>query len=139
MRIQPILERLAGLDYVTLQGAFEFAELKTIPARLPALFVVPQRASASPSIFASGIIDQQLSEAFAVIIVFDRGRVMPGQISEAIEARKIALLDCLATWKHPNAESYTRFTGWQLLSHDGNCFTYAFNFEITSHYRKVIS
>jgi hypothetical protein len=135
MRLQPIINRLDPLGFKTLGGAMEYAELKTLPGRLPAAFVVPQSKSASPSARV-GVIDQKVSALFAVVIILPATRAGNRLVATDLEDFEAAVVNALVGWTHPDATLPTEFADAAVLSVDGTAFTWAIRFRTSYHIRK---
>jgi hypothetical protein len=142
VRAGPILDRLDGLGFVTRAGALEFAGLRDVPGRLPAAFVVPESEDAAPNPYATQIIDQKVSETFAVVLVLNANtRATKGahaQISDEFTTLRDAVRQRLIGWVHPDATGPTQYVGGRLLSVDGTALTYALRFISTYHLRKAL-
>lgn len=137
MRVQPIINRLDALGFKTLGGAMEYADLKQVPGRLPAAFVVPQNKSAAPSA-RMGVVDQKVTALFAVVLVLPSTREGNRLVSTLLEDFERAVVDALVGWTHPDASLPTEFADAAVLSVDGTSFTWAIRFRTSYHIRKAL-
>jgi hypothetical protein len=142
VKLQPVLDRLDGLGFVTRGGALEFAGLSTVPGRLPAAFAVLESEAAEPTRMATGVIDQRVTLVFAVILVVAANARMGAggavQVSDAFTDLSAAVLQRIVGWRHPDCSRPTEFVGGRTLSVDGTALTYAQRFKATYHLRKAI-
>jgi hypothetical protein len=138
MRVQPIIDQLSDLGFVTLQGALEFAGLRNVPGRMPACFVVPQSDTAAANRYASGAIDQKVTETWAVVIILDSARRAGAtKISEDLQDWRDRIFGKLVGWKHPDASDVATYAGGSLLSVDGTALVWSMSFRAPYHIRKV--
>lgn len=137
MRLQPVCERLSGWKFVTIGGALEFAALTKLPGRLPAAYVVPQADTATKNNRASVVIDQKVSELFAVVIILPAVAAKPGVVSELLEEAKKFVTDQVVGWTHPDGNAPCEYAGGEALSVDGTALTWALRFTTSHHIRKA--
>lgn len=138
MKIKPILAHLDGLGFVSSGGALEFAGLRKVPGRLPALYVVPESDSAAPNRYGAGAVDQKVTAAFSVVIILSAVvRAGAAEISDEFEDKRAAVIQRLLGWTHPDCSGPVDYQGGRLLSADGTAFTWALRFSASYHIRKV--
>lgn len=137
MKIQPILDRLASLDFATRGGALEYAALTQLPGRLDALYVIPQALQAQPSTRGTVAVDQKVTATFAAVMVIGVGRSTPAKISERVDELEAAVIDRLVGWQHPDASGPCELVDGATLAVDGAAFTWALRFRCSYHIRKV--
>jgi len=138
MRLQPIIDQLSDLGLVKIEGALEFAALAKLPGRLPAAFVVPQSETAEPNRYASGAVDQKVTETWAVMLMLDASRRAGAtKISEELQEWRDRILGKLVGWKHPDASDVATYAGGAFVSVDGTTLTWSMGFRAPYHIRKV--
>lgn len=138
MKLAPIIAQLRPLGFKTLGGAMEFAALRTAPGRLPAAYVVPESDDAAANRYASGAVDQRVTETWSIVVVLDAARRAGAEaISEELEDWRQAICAALIGWTHPEASNVTEYAGGRLLSADGTTLAWALRFRAPYHLRKV--
>lgn len=135
MRLQPIINRLQGQGFVTIGGALEYADLKSLPGKLPAAFVVPQNKSAAASA-RMGVTDQKVSALFAVVIIVPAKRAGSTLVATDLEEFEAKVINQLVGWVHPDSQQPTEMADAAALSVDGTAFTWAIRFRTSYHIRK---
>lgn len=139
MRLEPIIDRLQGLGFVTLGGVLEFAGLKDRPpaGRLPAAYAVPGDSSAQRT-ERVGITDQKLTHEFSVVLILDaNARAGAARISEQLETLSRAVIMQLLGWTHPDMAGACQFASTRLVSASAGAVIWAISFTSTSHLRKA--
>lgn len=136
MRLQPIVDQLAGLPFKRIAGALELAGLGDRPGALPAAFVVPSRNQAGDNKLA-GAIDQLVSDEFIVVMLIDSARRDEGKIAEDLHELEEAVIGRLLGWTMPGAAKPTLYGGGDLVGLAGTLLTWAVRFRTAHHLRKT--
>jgi hypothetical protein len=139
MRMEPILAQIDDLPFVTKGGALEYAALKSLPGRLPAIYAVPQLKSASPIDRATRLIDQKVQAMFALVLILPPSQRIGAaeRISDQLDTLERDVIDRIVGWTHPDASSPCEFADATSLSTDGTAFVWAMRFRCSYHIRKV--
>lgn len=89
----PTVDKLRSGGYANVEAVMEFVGLSSVPRALPALFVVPQNELASPNRM-TGVIDQRVVHALAIVLVLGVTSRRPGDVSDELttQVRKIHAL-----------------------------------------------
>lgn len=134
--LAPIVAQLKAAGYGHVEGLFEFAQLKSPPRSLPALFVIPNRTEArgEPRI---GAYDQKLSFGFSVVIVMAVQARDPGRASEQLKDEVRRVNHALFGWQHPEAASGCFIGGGILLDLDAGALSWRQDFNTTYRERKI--
>ena len=129
----PIVARLKAHGFASVEGVLEFAGLVEAPRFSPALFIVPERESAQPNRM-SGVVDQKVTEIFAVVLVVATARAAKAA-SEALQEHSSAIEQALVGWTHPAASGPCEMVGSRLLSTEGQRVAWAISFSTSRHIR----
>ncbi len=134
--LAPIIERVKAAGYGHVEGLFEFAQLKSAPRNLPAVFVIPNRTDpqGSPRI---GAYDQKVTFGFSVVIVMAMPGRDPSAASERLRHELRRIVDALFGWKHPEATSGCFLAGGRLLDLDAATVSWAQDFTTHTRERKT--
>jgi hypothetical protein len=141
LHYQPIVDRLDGLGFAMIGSNLEYAGLKQVPSRLPAAFVVSDSEVAASNRMASQIVDQKVTEIFAIVLIVNsntRSMTAKGSgISPDFDRLRDAVKNRFVAWKHPQASGLIELVDGRLLSVDGTAISYALRFRATYHIRKA--
>jgi hypothetical protein len=132
----PIIAELKAAGYGQVEGLFEFAQLKSPPRNLPALYVIPNRTDAqgAPRL---GAYDQKLTFGFSVVIVMALPARSTAGVSEQLRDELRRVNDALFGWQHPEAASGCYLAAGLLLDLDAATLSWRQDFTTTYRERKV--
>lgn len=138
-----IAHRLTQMKrFVSVGSSLEYAGLRDIPGRLPAAFAVSDSEQAEPNRLGTQIIDQKVTEIFAIVLIVSgnaRANMARGAaISTELDDLKKAVKQAFIGWRHPAISAPTELVDGRLLSVDGTALTYALRFRTTYHIRSAI-
>jgi hypothetical protein len=139
MRYGPIVDRLSGLGFALTGSSLEYAALKNIPSRLPAGFAVADSEQAAPNRMGTQIVDQKITEVFAIVLIVAANarasNAAGGKISADFESLRDAVKKQFCGWKHPDCSGLIELVDGRLLSVDGTAISYALRFRASYHIR----
>ena len=137
MRLQPIVDRLAGKPFARVEGALEFAELAKRPGALPAAFVVPVRKAAADNKNGTGSIDQRVVEEFMVVLVMEpRARTL-NKIDEQMAELEDLAIERLLGFTPPGHSTPITYGGGDLAGVGPSQVSWASRFRTAHHLRKT--
>lgn len=135
----PIVERLDGLGFALTGSSLEYAALKNIPSRLPAGFAVADSEQAQPNRMGTQIVDQKVTEIFAIVLIVAANNraanAAGGKISADFESLRDAVKERFVGWQHPACSGLIELVDGRLLSVDGTAISYALRFRASYHIR----
>lgn len=137
MRVAPVIEQLKGVGYLSVGGARDYRGLRTVPAKLPAAFVVPLSRQ-TETLSRTGIIHQNDTHNFAVVSLITEARAGLAVDTDALGTLEYALIDRLSGWMYPDAASPVIATGGLDMADQLGCFAWATTFSFTTIYRKAL-
>lgn len=143
LNFAPIVARLEALKLFTSVGSsLEYAGLKNLPGRLPVAFAVTDSEQAQPNRMGTQIVDQKVTEIFAIVlIVSGNARAITSKgmaISSELDELKSAVKSAFMGWRHPDCNAPVELVDGRLLSVDGTALTYALRFRASYHIRSAI-
>lgn len=137
MKLQPVIDQLAGLGFRTIDGVAGLADVENSLKALPAAFVAPSDEAASANRLAAGAIDQRVVASFSVIIVLAASARLAGKASEDLHETALAVTNALAGWTHPDMSAPTEYRRGRLLSLRPGQIWWGLDFAAPFHLRKT--
>src|SRR3989344_69172 len=136
--LQPIVDQLKPLLNLAkhVDGAIEFASLRTAPTVLPAWYVIPTRETASQNERTS-TIHQRVDVRFQVVVVLSAQARNQDKVREDLKTHVDAITGALLGWKHPEANGECHYDGGALLISDGQVIAWAVQFRTSRTERKI--
>lgn len=135
---KPIVARLEKAGFLKVSGVLEWAGLKAAPAHSPALFVITDRETARPNEMI-GIHDQRVATMIRIVSVLKPSVRIDGGASQELEQHRIAVINALIGWKHPDASGAFDYAGGRLIAADGWGVAWASDFTTAWRLRKGTS
>lgn len=135
--LQPIVDQLKPLRLAKhIDGAIEFASLRSAPTALPAWYAIPTRETASQNERTS-TIHQRVDVRFQVVVVLSAQARNKDKVREDLKTHADAITAALLGWQHPEASSQCHYDGGALLLSDGQVIAWAVQFRTSRTERKT--
>lgn len=134
--LSPIVEQLKEGGFANVEGVLEFAGLTAAPRAPLSLFVVPDGERAQPNRM-SGVVDQKVSHAVAIVIMLRSGARQPGAVSDELAETVTRLCKIMLGWKHPEAGGRWEYGGGNLMSVEPGVVVWSIGFTAPYHLRQT--
>lgn len=137
MRLQPIIDQLAGLGFRTVDGVAGLANVEDSLKALPAAFVAPSGEDAAANRLAAGATDQRVTASFSVIIVIASAARVAGKANDDLDELSTAVKNALAGWSHPDMSGPAEYRRGRLLDLRAGQIWWGVDFTAPYHLRKT--